>query len=93
VGLFSILFCEKLNRVASIVGFEELGNKDNFDTAALELRLSVCGERPQSQTMWRSLLIAPLGVIQKEAKNPLQGLYKVASTSRNKEEEDEEFDL
>ena len=27
-----------------LIGFEELGNNDAFETAALELRLSMCGE-------------------------------------------------
>lgn len=27
-----------------LIGFEELGNDDAFETATLELRLSMCGE-------------------------------------------------
>ncbi|KAG6880387.1 hypothetical protein C0992_007798 [Termitomyces sp. T32_za158] len=30
-------------RVTALIGFEQLGNSDKFDTAILELRLSMCG--------------------------------------------------
>ena len=29
--------------MSRLIGFEELGNDDAFDTATLELRLSLCG--------------------------------------------------
>lgn len=44
VGIFDYGCCiPQLIVITSLVGFEELGNNDAFTTAALELRLSVCG--------------------------------------------------
>jgi hypothetical protein len=42
--------------ISRLVGFEELGNEDVFDTATLELRLSMCGEH-KSQICCRGIAI------------------------------------
>ena len=36
--------CRFQSDVLSLIGFEDLGNSDGFETAALELRLQMCGE-------------------------------------------------
>ncbi|KAL1761029.1 thioredoxin-like protein [Schizophyllum commune] len=56
-----------------LVGFEELGNNDAFDTAALELRLSMSG-------------------VLKKPGSGLDPVFKVSSSSKNQDNEDE-FDL
>jgi len=59
-----------------VVGFEELGNTDSFNTAVLELRLS--------QT----------GVLAKRRENALDPVFKVASSRRQKYDDDgDDFDL
>jgi hypothetical protein len=38
-------WCEFARGIFRLIGFEELGHDDAFDTATLELRLSMCGEQ------------------------------------------------
>ena len=39
-----LTFCGALHHDLRLIGFEELGNSDGFETAALELRLQMSGE-------------------------------------------------
>jgi hypothetical protein len=73
-----------------LVGFEDLGNVDGFDTAALELRLLQSGRYFVSGPLNKSANRLLLDVISNK-KNSLQPLFKVAS-ARNLED-DEVFDL
>ena len=73
-----------------LVGFEELGNVDSFDTAVLELRLSQCGKSTNFLTRRDLHLIVHSGAIQKTSSNR-DPLYKVASKKSN--DDDDEFDL
>ncbi|KAJ3828402.1 thioredoxin-like protein [Lentinula raphanica] len=76
-----------------VVGFEELGNNDGFTTAALELRLSVCGRRP----LHFSNFLMPhwfSGVIQKPTGNVMDPIYSVSSKYRREEDDNGDiFDL
>ncbi|KAL1661463.1 thioredoxin-like protein [Schizophyllum commune] len=67
-----IVFAEGVTK-DRLVGFEELGNNDAFDTAALELRLSMSG-------------------VLKKPGSGLDPVFKVSSSSKNQDNEDE-FDL
>ncbi|KAG5648952.1 hypothetical protein DXG03_000301 [Asterophora parasitica] len=67
-------------RVSALIGFEQLGNSDKFDTALLELRLLQCVKQNL------------VGVIQKAGNSfSVDPVYKVAS--RRNEDEDDVFDL
>lgn len=71
-----------------LIGFEELGNNDNFDTAVLELRLLNAGlSAPFVETIFVTLSI---GAIEVPDRNTLNPVYKVMSSSRDN---DEVFDL
>lgn len=84
----------------SLIGFEELGNNDVFETGVLELRLSQSGE-----FVWLIvdrklyLLIYPeIGVLQK-AENSFNLTYSVGQRGSAKDNlrkgngDDEDFDL
>jgi len=80
-------------RYCRLVGFDELGNEDGFDTAVLELRLaqsgmSYCSANP-------IVFISPVGVISKQLENTnaLQPLFKVSSSSRAQDGDDDLFDM
>lgn len=84
--------------ITSLVGFEELGNNDAFTTAALELRLSVCGMFLSGVCVSSKseLNQGPLsGVIHKPSGNSTDPLYTVSSRGRNNQDDDnaDEFDL
>jgi len=49
--------CTKRKRIIRLIGFEELGNDDAFDTAALELRLSMCGTHKSPNSGMKQPLI------------------------------------
>lgn len=71
-----------------LIGFEELGNNDNFDTAVLELRLLNAGlSAPFVETIFVTLSI---GAVEVPDRNTLNPVYKVMSSSRD---DDEVFDL
>jgi hypothetical protein len=42
---FNVLYKPDLGGLPRLIGFEELGNNDNFSTASLEIRLKQSGER------------------------------------------------
>jgi len=42
-----------------LIGFEQLGNSDKFNTAVLELRLSVCGVIQKSGNSFQAYKVAP----------------------------------
>ncbi|KAF4619218.1 hypothetical protein D9613_005329 [Agrocybe pediades] len=74
-----------------LVGFEELGNEDNFNTAILELRLSQSGKF--SPFLLQTLNVnRTAGVIKKGNGNTLQPLFKVSS-SKQSQRDDDVFDL
>jgi len=60
-----------------LIGFEELGNDDTFDTAALESRLSMCGVIQKT---------TPGSTVQTVFATSSRSL-------RPREEDDEDFDL
>lgn len=76
-----------------LIGFEELGNSDTFDTAVLELRLSVCGMHCCCFEI--SCVYQNLGVIQKSSGSGLEKVYRVSASqsSRPGQNDDDIFDL
>lgn len=86
----------------SLIGFEELGNNDVFDTAVLELRLANSGNVSSHITCYPSANCISIGVLQ-VARNPLEAgvTYNVSSSNtRNlrtgggqRHQDDDEFDL
>jgi hypothetical protein len=87
--------------IPSLIGFEELGNNDAFETAALELRLANSG----SDLLYTSSPMSncpSTGVLQK-ARNAYESgvTYNVSSTSNTRklrrggqtDQDDDEFDL
>ncbi|KAH8830452.1 thioredoxin-like protein [Flagelloscypha sp. PMI_526] len=77
-----------------LVGFEELGNEDGFETATLELRLSMTGKSFSSHKSLKSVDTIFSGVI-KKAQGRVSGLDTVysVSTGRNVQQDEPEFDL
>lgn len=92
-----ILFVPILTFVASLIGFEELGNSDMFETAVLELRFSQSGKSP-FLALYRLLIYLTIGVLQK-AENSFNASYTIGhrgsarGDSRKAGENDEDFDL
>lgn len=88
------------SRSSSLIGFEELGNSDVFETAVLELRLSQSGELvfANQDLIFCLLIYLEIGVLQK-AENSFNQTYSVnpRGSARDKlrkgNEDDEEFDL
>jgi hypothetical protein len=87
--------------ILSLIGFEELGNNDAFETAVLELRLANSG----SDLLFTLSLISNChssGVLQK-ARNAYESgvTYNVSSSSNTRklrrgqqtDQDDDEFDL
>ena len=76
------------------MGFEELGNNDAFTTAALELRLSVCGMSSTLNIVEFGTKILS-GVIHKPTGNVMDPIYTVSSRGRNNQDDDnaDVFDL
>jgi hypothetical protein len=62
-----------------IIGFEELGNNDGFETAALELRLATSGKQAHCSLIVRNIEESGAGVIQKTTGEHMRTLYSVAS--------------
>lgn len=89
-----------LSRSSSLVGFEELGNSDVFETAVLELRLSQSGEfvlLAADSLMFGFLIYLEIGVLQK-AENSFNLTHSVGHRGSARDKlrrgnEDEEFDL
>jgi hypothetical protein len=73
-----------------IIGFEELGNIDGFETAVLDLRLSASGQ--SSVLVHEPYSYASVGVIQKTKGSSLEMVYKISS-GRRKGDDGEVFDL
>lgn len=87
----------------SLIGFEELGNNDVFETAVLELRLANSGNDILFHVVHVAVANRPLiGVLQK-ARNPLESgiTYNVSSSNTRNfrigggqtNQDDDEFDL
>lgn len=72
-----------------IIGFEELGNVDGFETVVLDLRLSASGQHVHHCVL-DSVHDICAGVIQKMEDNSLEVVYKVSSSRRD---DNEVFDL
>ena len=73
-----------------LIGFEELGNNDAFETAALELRLSMCGERT-CLVYVKSLSTRSPGVVQRTT--PEIAVFTASSRELRQRDEEEDFDL
>ncbi len=74
-----------------LVGFEELGNEDGFDTAVLELRLLHLGLCIYTSVVIHDNNDYSPGVISKTEDNSLQPLFRVSSSRTV--QNDEIFDL
>ena len=82
-----------------MIGFEELGNQDQFDTATLEWRLLNCGTSRYHYVSFKYLNKSDAGVIQKEAQVQSGITYRSTVPVRQKirrnqdDDGDSDFDL
>lgn len=81
-----------------MIGFEELGNQDQFQTVTLEWQLLNCGKDIRVTARYNTNCVRMIGVIQKEAQGQSSMTYGSATHVRHKIRRDEDggdsdFDL